>query len=110
MQFLTFPEYVGEKAHKRHDLWIGLGGLALNIAFVLLPALFTAVWQVGITARSASIASVVVLAVLAPTIAMLRWGFRAKRVSRSAERFADLQKENGLRLAFEWTAIKSADK
>ena len=110
MPLLMFPKFVVERAQKRYELWTGLAGLLLSLSITPFLALGLALFQVGITAKSILVTSAMVIAVVAPASVMLRWGFKAKRISRCAASFAELQKENGLRLGFEWTAMKSLEK
>jgi hypothetical protein len=107
MALFMFPEYVSARAQKRYELWTGIAGLILSLSLTPFFMLGMAIWTEGFSIKGFIFASAIVIAFLSVPFAMFRWGFRAKRLSRSAARFAALKEENGLRLAFEWTAIKS---
>jgi hypothetical protein len=107
MPLLMFPEYVSERAQKRYDLWSGIAGLILSLSLTPFYMLGLAIWTTGISTRGIVIVSAAVITLLFILFAMFRYAFRQKRLSRSAARLAELKEENGLRLAFEWTAPKS---
>jgi hypothetical protein len=107
MPLLMFPEYVSERAQKRYDLWSGIAGLILSLSITPFFMFGMAIWTERFSIRSIFIVSAVVIALLSIPFAMLRYAFRQKRLSRRAARLAELKEENGLRLAFEWTAPKS---
>jgi hypothetical protein len=107
LPFLMFPEYVSEWAQKRYELWTGIAGIILSLSLTPFFALGMAIWKEGISTKGIILVSAAAIAFLSIPFVMFRWGFRAKRLSRSAARFAEFREENGLRLGFEWTAIKS---
>jgi hypothetical protein len=107
MPLLMYPEFVAERAKKRHSLWTGIAGLILSLSMTPFFALGMALHEVGITPKGILFSIAMAIAVFGPAFLMFRWGTKAKRISRCAERFAEIKKENGLRLAFEWTAPRS---
>jgi hypothetical protein len=107
MLFLMFPEYFSERAQKRHDLLSGIAGLILSLALTPFFMIGMAIWNDGVSTKGIFIVSALVLAFLSIPTTMFRYALRQKRLSRSAEKLAELKEENGLRLAFEWTAPKS---
>jgi hypothetical protein len=107
LPLLLAPEYVSKWAQKRYDLWTGLAGLILSLSITPSFVLGMSIWRDGISTRGIVILSAFVIVFLSIPFAMFRRAFRARRLSRRADRFAELCEESGLRLAFEWTAIKS---
>jgi len=107
MPLLMFPEYVSERAEKRYDLWSGIAGLILSLSLTPFFMFGMTIWAEGFSKRGIFIVSAVVIAFLSIPLAMFRYAFRQRRLSRNAARLAELKEENGLRLAFEWTAPKS---
>jgi hypothetical protein len=107
LPLLIAPEYVSEWARKRYDLWVGIAGLILSLAITPLFLLAVSIWTDGISTKGSIVVGAIVVAFLSVPFAMLRRAVKAKRLSRRAERFAKFREDNGLRLAFEWTPIKS---
>ena len=107
MPLLMFPEYVSERAQMRYDLWSGIAGLILSLSLTPFYMLALAISTTGVSTRGIFIVSAFVIGFVIIPFAMFRYAFKQKRLSRSAARLAELKEENGLRLAFEWTAPKS---
>lgn len=107
MPLLLFPEYVRDKAQSSYELWIALAVLYISFLvppYILFPMVMS---QDAFTAKQIFVISVLTLVLATPPIVMFRRGLNARRLSRRAARFIELQKEeNDLRLAFEWTTLK----
>jgi hypothetical protein len=107
MPLLLFPEYVREKSQNSRELWLALAVLYANILGPQYILFSIAIFHGAFTAKQMFVIVGSMLVLAAPPIMMIRRGLNARRLSRRAARFIELQKEeNALRLAFEWTAIK----
>jgi hypothetical protein len=107
MPLLVFPEYVREKKQSSWELWSGLTALYISFLPWVYFSMYLFISTRDLTPRQLFFEIAIVIALPVPPTLTFRKALRAKRLARRAVRFIELQNENGLRLAFEWTASKT---